>query len=139
MKLITSFSCKTAALRTMQYQSRISLRRLVCRTICDSFVGDATIASQAAYLSGRIGASECVASQERCMAPFSTAPRISGCRAAGPPLVAATLLLFAHFAEPTFGAATVGRVPLTIEAIAQFLGFAMQPFAPIPEFRTVTF
>src|SRR5258707_11737782 len=134
MKLMTSFSCKTAALRTMQYQSRISLRRLVCRTICDNFVGDATIASQAAYLSGRIGASECVASQERCMAPFSTAPRISDCRAAGPPLVAATLLLFAHFAEPAFGTAAVDRVPLAIKAISQFLGFAMQSFAPLSAF-----
>src|SRR5882724_10770837 len=110
---MTSFSCKTAALRTMQYQSRISLRRLVCRTICDSFVGDAMIASQAAYLSGRIGASECAASQQRCTAQFHRAAH-HGLPRRGPPLVAATLLLFAHFAEPAFGTAAVDRVPLAI-------------------------
>src|SRR3954463_5586994 len=33
------FSCNTSAPRTVQYQSRIASRRLVCRTRCESFCG----------------------------------------------------------------------------------------------------
>jgi hypothetical protein len=48
---------------TMQYQSIISRRRLVCSTICDSFLGDAMISSLALRFR-RIGASETRASQQ---------------------------------------------------------------------------
>jgi hypothetical protein len=47
----------------VQYQSIISRRRLVCSTICDSFLGDAMISSLALQFR-RIGASETRASQQ---------------------------------------------------------------------------
>jgi hypothetical protein len=47
----------------VQYQSIISRRRLVCSTICDSFLGDAMISSLALHFR-LIGASETRASQQ---------------------------------------------------------------------------
>src|SRR6266581_7864731 len=67
MKQMCSFSWRTSAPSTVQYQSIISRRRLVCSTICDSFLGDAMISSLALHFR-RIGASEIAASQQRSAA-----------------------------------------------------------------------
>src|ERR1700756_3849273 len=47
MNEMRSASYRISAPSTVQYQSIISRRRLVCSTICDSFLGDATLSSLA--------------------------------------------------------------------------------------------
>src|SRR5438128_2642441 len=107
MKAMCLFSYSSSAPSTVQYQSTICGRRLVCNTRCDSFFGDGMISSREG----------CGDMPNRCIGtpPESTGNRHGGVGSRRRRLLPAALLVLAHLAQAIFGALAFDRVPLAVE------------------------
>src|SRR5216683_291333 len=144
MKAMCGFSYKSSAPRTVQYQSTICGRRLVCSTRCDNLFGDAMISSLAQGIApGSVhgnGAEvnrNAAGPRPRPAGPkgslgAATAPRLVACRSS-----AAAFFLLVDLAQVAFKAHALHRVPLPVHAGAQLLRLAAQPAAPLPALRAV--
>src|SRR5438876_1967842 len=145
MKAMCLFSYSSSAPRTVQYQSTICGRRLVCSTRCDSFFGDAMVLLPGAGDCAGIGAWERRRSQQECgrAAPCPAGsyrpeeqPR-RGNRAEAHRTSAAALFLLVDLAQVALEAGALHRVPLAVHAGTQLLRFAAQPTAPLAPIRAV--
>src|SRR5215207_2884153 len=126
MNAMCLFRCSTCAPSTVQYQSIIWSRRLVCSTRCDSFFGDGMVSSLAA--------------RRRCARagpPSSVHPkpgrvnRNAAAQARAVLIARAALQPLIHFLQASFQPGAVNRVELPLDASLQLASFLAQIVAAL--------